>query len=81
MKIYGMCNFELKIHELAINMDTVVVDLNCQTILGMDILGNATKLPYPVTSFPHSNGMLCGNGGHYKHSTTFRSDTVGETKN
>ena len=28
MKIYGMCNFELTIHGLLINMDSVVVDLN-----------------------------------------------------
>ena len=46
MKIYGMCNFELIVHGLVINMDTVVVDLNCQAILGMDILGDATKLPF-----------------------------------
>ena len=46
MKIYGMCNFELIVHGLAINMDTVVVDLNCQAILGMDILGDATKPIY-----------------------------------
>ena len=46
MKIYGMCSFELKVHGLLISMDTVVVDLNCQAILGMDILGDATKLPF-----------------------------------
>ena len=46
MKIYGMCSFELIVHELSITMDTVVVDLNCQVILGMDILGDATKLPF-----------------------------------
>ena len=46
MKIYGMCSFELIVHGLSINMDTVVVDLNCQAILGMDILGDATKLPF-----------------------------------
>ena len=46
MKIYGMCSFELVVHGLLISMDTVVVDLNCQAILGMDILGDATKLPF-----------------------------------
>ena len=46
MKIYGMCNFKLIVHGLVINMDTVGVDLNCQAILGMDILGDATKLPF-----------------------------------
>ena len=45
MKIYGMCSFELIVHGSLISMDTVVVDLNCQAILGMDILGDATKLP------------------------------------
>ena len=43
MKIYGMCSFELIVHRLSITMDTVVIDLNC---LGMDILGDATKLPF-----------------------------------
>ena len=38
MKIYGMCSLELIVHGLLISMDTVVVDLNCQVILGMDIL-------------------------------------------
>ena len=40
MKIYGMCNFELIVHGLSINMDTVVVDLNCQAILGMEMSQN-----------------------------------------
>ena len=44
--IYGMCSFELIVHGLLISMDTVVVDLNCQAILRMDILGDATKLPF-----------------------------------
>ena len=39
MKIYGMCSFELIVHGLSINLDAVVVNLNCQAILGMDILG------------------------------------------
>ena len=33
-------------HLKAMQIDTVVVDLNCQAILGMDILGDATKLPF-----------------------------------
>ena len=59
MKIYGMCNFELIVHGLAINMDTVVVDLNCQAILGMDILGDATKLPFILDLV---EGTLSGGG-------------------
>ena len=46
MTIHGMCSLELSVHGLVIHMDTVVVDLNCQVILGMDILGDATKLPF-----------------------------------
>ena len=46
MTIHGMCSLELSVHGLVIHMDTVVVDLNCQAILGMDILGDATKLPF-----------------------------------
>ena len=46
MTIHSMCSLELSVHGLVIHMDTVVVDLNCQAILGMDILGDATKLPY-----------------------------------
>ena len=45
MTVHGMCSLELTVHGLVIHMDTVVVDLNCQAILGMDILGDATKLP------------------------------------
>ena len=41
-----MCNLELSVHGLLINIDAVVVDLNCQAILGMDILGDASKLPF-----------------------------------
>ena len=46
MTIHGRCSLELSVHGLVIHMDTVVVDLNCQAILGMDILGDATKLPF-----------------------------------
>ena len=59
MKIYGMCSFELIVHGLSINMDTVVVDLNCQAILGMDILGDATKLPLILDLV---EGTLSGGG-------------------
>ena len=46
MSVYGMCNLELSVHGLIINMDALVVDLNCHAILGMDILGDASKLPF-----------------------------------
>ena len=46
MSVHGMCNLELSVHGLIINMDTLVVDLNCHAILGMDILGDASKLPF-----------------------------------
>ena len=46
MTIHGMCSLELPVHGLVIHMDMVVVDLNCQAILGMDILGDATNLPF-----------------------------------
>ena len=59
LKIYGMCNFELTVHGLLINMDSVVVDLNCQAILGMDILGDATKLPFILDLV---EGTLSGGG-------------------
>ena len=59
MKIYGMCSFELIVHGLSITMDTVVVDLNCQAILVMDILGDATKLPFILDLV---EGTLSGGG-------------------
>ena len=46
MRVHGMCNLELSVHGLLINMDTLVVDLNCHAILGMDVLGDASKLPF-----------------------------------
>ena len=46
MRVHGMCNLELSVHGLLINIDAVVVDLNCQAILGMDILGDPSKLPF-----------------------------------
>ena len=59
MKIHGMCSLELIVHGLVINMDTVVVGLNCQAILGMDILGDATKLPFILDLV---EGTLSGGG-------------------
>ena len=32
MRVHGMCNLELSVHGLLINIDAVVVDLNCQAI-------------------------------------------------
>ena len=46
MSVHGMCNLELSVHGLIINIDALVVDLNCHAILGMDILGDASKLPF-----------------------------------
>ena len=46
MTVHGMCSLELSVHGLIIHIDTVVVDINCQAILGMDISGDATKLPF-----------------------------------
>ena len=59
MKIYGMCSFELIVHRLLITMNKVVVDWNCQAILGMDILGDATKLPFILDLV---EGTLSGGG-------------------
>ena len=60
MTVHGMCSLELTLHGLVIHMDTVVVDLNCQAILGMDILGDFTKLPFILDLV---DGTLSG-GGH-----------------
>ena len=59
MTVHGMCSLELSVHGLMINIDTVVVDLNCQVILGMDILGDATKLPFILDLV---DGTLSGGG-------------------
>ena len=59
MTIHGMCNLKLSVHGLVIHMDTVVVDLNCQAIVGMDILGDATKLPFILDLV---DGTLSGGG-------------------
>ena len=57
MKMYGMCSFDLIVHGLSINMYTVVVDLNCQAILGMDILGDDTK-PFSYIVFTQQQNAL-----------------------
>ena len=55
MRVHGMCNLELSVHGLLINIDAVVVDLNCQAILGMDIIGYASKLPRSILcAFHHT---------------------------
>ena len=59
MRVHGMCNLELSVHGLFINIDAVVVDLNCQAILGMDILGDASKLPFILDLV---DGILSGGG-------------------
>ena len=59
MRVHGMCSLELSVHGLSINIDAVVVDLNCQAILGMDILGDATKLPFILDLV---DGTLSGGG-------------------
>ena len=59
MKVHGMCNLELCVHGLIIEIDAVVVDLNCHAILGMDILGDASKLPFILDLV---KGTLSGGG-------------------
>ena len=59
VRVHGMCSLELAVHGLSINIDVVVVDLNCQAILGMDILGDATKLPFILDLV---DGTLSGGG-------------------
>ena len=59
MRVHGMCSLELSVHGLLINIDAVVVDLNCRAILGMDILGDATKLPLILDLI---DGTLSGGG-------------------
>ena len=97
MRVHGMCSIELSVHGLSINIDAVVVDLNCQAILGMDILGDATKLPFILDLV---DGTLSGGGYEtiqlYRfhavtecfaettdcvHPTTLGSDAVGQAQN
>ena len=59
MTVHGMCSLELSVHGLVIHIDKVVVYLNCQAILGMDILGDATKLPFILDLV---DGTLSGGG-------------------
>ena len=59
MSVHGMCNLDVSVHGLIINMDALVVDLNCHAILGMDILGDASKLPFILDLV---GGTLSGGG-------------------
>ena len=59
MSVHGMCSLELCVHGLIISIDALVVDLNCHTILGMDILGDASKLPFILDLV---KGTLSGGG-------------------
>ena len=59
MTVHGMCSLELSVHGFVIHIDTMMVDLNCQAILGMDILGDATKLPFILDLV---DGTLSGGG-------------------
>ena len=59
MRVHGMCSLELSVHGLLISIDAVVVYLNCQAILGMDILGDASKLPFIIDLV---DGTLSGGG-------------------
>ena len=59
MRVHGMCSLELSVHGLLINIDALVVDLNCHAILGMDILGDASKLPFILDLV---GGTLSGGG-------------------
>ena len=96
MSVHGMCNLELSVHGLIINMDALVVDLNCHAILGMDILGDASKLPFILDlvkgtlsgggyetiqlPIPGSNRMFRRNDRFSVHPTTLRGNAVGQTK-
>ena len=68
MRVHGMCNLELSVHGLLINIDAVVVDLNWQAILGMDILGDASKLPFILDLV---DGTLSGGGYETSNFTDF----------
>ena len=59
MRVHGMCNLELSVHGLLITMDTLVIDLNCHAIMGMDVLGDASKLPFILDLV---GGTLSGGG-------------------
>ena len=59
MSVHGICNLDLSVHGLIINMDALIVDLNCHAILGMDVLGDASKLPFILDLV---GGTLSGGG-------------------
>ena len=59
MSVHGICNLDLSVHGLVINMDALVVNLNCNAILGMDVLGDASKLPFILDLV---GGTLSGGG-------------------
>ena len=59
MSVHGICNLDLSVHGLVINMDALVVDLNCNAIMGMDVLGDASKLPFILDLV---GGTLSGGG-------------------
>ena len=56
MSVHGICNLDLSVHGLIINMDALVVDLNCHA---MDVLGDASKLPFILDLV---GGTLSGGG-------------------
>ena len=59
MSVHGICNLDLSVHGLVINMDALVVDLDCNAIMGMDVLGDASKLPFILDLV---GGTLSGGG-------------------
>ena len=79
MSVHGMCNLDLSVHGLIINMDALVVDLNCHAILGMDILGDASKLPFILDLV---GGTLSGGGyetiqlHRYQAATEYFAETA-----
>ena len=80
MTVHGMCSLELSVHGLVIHIDTVVLDLNCQAILGMDILGDTTKLPFILDLV---DGTLSGVDTKPSNFTVSRRprNAVGQTEN
>ena len=73
MRVHGMCSLELSVHGLLINMDTLVVDLNCHAILGMDVLGDASKFPFILDRV---GGTL--SGGEYETIQLHRFEAATE---
>ena len=58
MKIHGMCSLELIVHGLVINMDTVVVDLNCQLHRFHAAMECFAETIDTISIPPHSEVML-----------------------